>query len=45
MIKKKIQHYPRTKDPIFDPLGIIFSFINKDIDKNNELEFLSYRRE
>ncbi len=42
--EKKIQHYPRTKDPIFDPLGIIFSFINQDIDKNNEFEFLSYSK-
>ena len=32
------------ENPIFDPLGIIFSFINKDIDKNNELQFWSYRR-
>ena len=42
--ENKIQHYTRMKDPIFDPLGIIFSFINKDIDKNNEFEFLSYSK-
>lgn len=42
--EKKIKYYPRIERPIFDPLGIIFSFINKDIDKNNEFQFLSYSK-
>tara|TARA_Y100000739_G_C20603858_1_gene464468 strand:+ start:1856 stop:2689 length:834 start_codon:yes stop_codon:yes gene_type:complete len=42
--EKKIKYYPRIERPIFDPLGIIFSFINKDIDKNNEFKFLSYSK-
>ena len=42
--ENKIKYYPRMENPIFDPLGIIFSFINKDIDKNNELQFWSYRK-